>query len=92
MNDSAARFRSPVPATRPRGTRLLEAYSPKLDRRVRFYDHLAFSQWFRLEASANALPASASVRTGVSLISGSNEQTPRRGDLGFVQIVPVSLW
>jgi hypothetical protein len=50
MKDFAARFGSPIPAPRPRGTRLLEAYSPKLDRRVRFFDHLAFSQWIRLEA------------------------------------------
>ncbi len=55
MKDFAARFRSPVPATRPRGARLLEAYSPKLDRRVRFFDHLAFSQWIRLEADPGVL-------------------------------------
>jgi hypothetical protein len=50
MKDFAARFGSPIPATRPRGARLLEAYSPKLIRRVRFFDHLAFWQWIRLEA------------------------------------------
>jgi len=42
-------------ATRPRGARLLEAYSPKLKRRVRFFDHLAFSQWIRLEADPPVL-------------------------------------
>jgi len=50
MKDFVAHFGSPVPATRPRGARLLEGYSPKLNRRVRFFDHLAFSQWIRLEA------------------------------------------
>jgi hypothetical protein len=55
MKDLAARFASPIAATRPRGARLLEAYSPKLDRRVRFFDHLAFSQWIRLEADPGVL-------------------------------------
>ena len=55
MKDFAERFDSPVPATRPRGARLLEAYSPKLERRVRFFDHLAFSQWIRLEAEPGVL-------------------------------------
>jgi hypothetical protein len=36
--------------TRPRGSRLLEAQSPKLGRRVRFYDPGHFGQWVRLEA------------------------------------------
>jgi hypothetical protein len=55
MKDFTPRFSSPVPATRPRGARLLEAYSPKLNRRVRFFDHLAFSQWIRLEAEPGVL-------------------------------------
>jgi hypothetical protein len=49
MKDFTPRFSSPLPATRPRGARLIEAYSPKLNRRVRFFDHLAFWQWIRLE-------------------------------------------
>jgi len=49
MKDSAARFVSPLQVGRPRGARLLEAHSPKLGRRVRLFDHLAFAQWIRLE-------------------------------------------
>src|SRR5436853_464549 len=55
MRDFAARFGSPISPTRPRGARLLEGYSPKLKRRVRFFDHLAFSQWIRLEAEPAVL-------------------------------------
>ena len=55
MKDSRARFGSPVTASRPRGARLLEAHSPKLDRCVRFFDHLAFSQWVRLKADPGVL-------------------------------------
>ena len=38
MNDSAPRFATPMDAPRPRGARLLEAFSPKLGRRVRVFD------------------------------------------------------
>lgn len=55
MRDIAARFASPLPATRARGARLIEAYSPKLGRRVTLHDYLAFSQWMRLEADADVL-------------------------------------
>src|SRR5436190_19475697 len=55
MRVSAARFGSPLAATRPRGARLLEAHSPKLGRRVRLFDRLAFSQWIRLEADPAVL-------------------------------------
>jgi hypothetical protein len=55
MKDFGARFGSPMPATRRRGARLLEAHSPKLNRRVRFFDHLAFCQWIRLEADPGVL-------------------------------------
>ena len=34
---------------RPRGSRLLTAFSPKLGRTVRAFDHAAFEQWVRLE-------------------------------------------
>lgn len=49
MKRFAARFASPLQSTRPRGARLIESHSPKLGRRVRLFDHLAFSQWIRLE-------------------------------------------
>src|SRR5215212_2212824 len=55
MKDLAARFVSPLTTSRPRGARLLEAHSPKLGRRVRLFDHLAFSQWVRLEADPATL-------------------------------------
>jgi len=35
---------------RPRGARLLTAFSPKLGRSVRAFDHAGFDQWIRLEA------------------------------------------
>jgi hypothetical protein len=35
---------------RPRGARLLTAFSPKLGRTVRAFDHAGFDQWIRLEA------------------------------------------
>ena len=49
MKDFAARFRAPLETTRPRGCRLLEAYSPKLARPIRLFDHATFKQWIRLE-------------------------------------------
>jgi len=55
MKDLSARFVSPLTASRPRGSRLLEAHSPKLGRRVRLFDHLAFAQWIRLEADPATL-------------------------------------
>ncbi len=50
-----ARFASPVPTAKPPGARLLEACRPKLNRRLGFCDHLAFSQWIRLEAEPGLL-------------------------------------
>lgn len=55
MKDPAARFVSPLQVGRPRRARLLEAHSPKLGRRVRLFDHLAFAQWIRLEADPATL-------------------------------------
>ena len=36
-------------APRPHGARLLTAFSPKLGRTVRAFDHVGFEQWIRLE-------------------------------------------
>ena len=36
-------------ASRPHGARLLTAFSPKLGRTVRAFDHVGFEQWIRLE-------------------------------------------
>lgn len=40
---------------RPRGARLLTAFSPKLGRTVRAFDHAAFEQWVRLEVDPSIL-------------------------------------
>lgn len=55
MKDFTARFHAPLEVTRPRGCRLLEAFSPKLARSVRLFDHASFEQWIRLEADPAVL-------------------------------------
>jgi hypothetical protein len=55
MKDSAPRFATPMDAPRPRGARLLEAFSPKLGRRVHVFDRATFDQWVRLEADPSVL-------------------------------------
>lgn len=49
MTDSSARFSVPISAPRPRGARLLTAFSPTLERAVRAFDHHGLWQWVRLE-------------------------------------------
>lgn len=49
MKDST-RFQSAVATARPRGIRVIEAYSPKLGRRLQCFGELAFAQWICLEA------------------------------------------
>ena len=49
MTDSSARFSAPISAPRPRGSRLLTAFSPTLERTVRAFDHHGLWQWVRLE-------------------------------------------
>ena len=49
MKESAPRFVTPMSTPQPRGARLLTAFSPKLGRTVRAFDHAAFEQWVRLE-------------------------------------------
>ena len=50
MKDFTARFMAPLGSVRPRGGRLIEGFSPKLQRRVRLFSHASFAQWMRLEA------------------------------------------
>lgn len=50
MKVSSPRFLAPMSSPRPRGSRLLTAFSPKLGRTVRAFDHAGFDQWIRLEA------------------------------------------
>lgn len=49
------RFSSPLSVTRPPGARLIEAFSPKLGRRLRCFSRHAFDQWIRLESDPSAL-------------------------------------
>lgn len=57
MKDLAHRFCNPINMPRPRGARLIEGFSPKLGRRLQFFDHATFGVWIGLEAdpSVNAL-------------------------------------
>jgi len=47
---SENRFQYGVSSARPRGVRVLEAYSPKLGRRLQCFGEHVFEQWVRLEA------------------------------------------
>ena len=53
--DSSPRYAAPIDLRRPRGARLLEAFSLKLSRRVRLFDRASFDQWVRLEADPHVL-------------------------------------
>lgn len=55
MKDSSAGFSAPLDLPRLRGARLIEAFSPKLERRVQFFDHATFAQWIRLEADPTVM-------------------------------------
>lgn len=55
MKESAPRFVTPMSLPRPRGSRLLTAFSPKLGRTVLAFDHAAFDQWVRLEVDPSIL-------------------------------------
>lgn len=48
---NSARFQTAVLSPRPRGSRLIEVFSPKLRRRLQCYGETAFRQWIRLEAN-----------------------------------------
>jgi hypothetical protein len=55
MKDLPARFTAPLDVPRAPGARLIEAFSPKLERRVQFFDHRSFEQWVCLEADPSVL-------------------------------------
>jgi hypothetical protein len=40
---------------RPRGARLIEGFSPKLGRRLQFFDHATFGVWIGLEATPDVI-------------------------------------
>jgi hypothetical protein len=50
-----ARLHAPLEVARPLGCRLLQAFSPKLARPIRLFDHASFEQWIRLEADPAVL-------------------------------------
>lgn len=52
---SPPRYAAPLDVARPRGARLLEAFSLKLGRRVRLFDRASFDQWVRLEADSQVV-------------------------------------
>jgi len=47
---TSARFSKPIDAARPRGAHRLEAFSPKLDRRLSLFSRASFELWLGLEA------------------------------------------
>ena len=53
--DYSARFSVPLQRSRPRGSRLIEGFSPKLGRRLRCFGRHAFDQWIRLESDPDTL-------------------------------------
>jgi hypothetical protein len=55
MKDFAARYVTPLETVRPRGGRLIEGSSVKLQRRVRLFSYSSFAQWIRLEADPSIL-------------------------------------
>lgn len=55
MKDLSPRFSIPINMPRPRGARLIEGFSPKLGRRLQFFDYATFSVWIGLEAQPNVL-------------------------------------
>ena len=55
MKDCSAGFAAPLDVPRSRGGRLIEAFSPKLARRVQFFNRASFAQWIRLEADPNVV-------------------------------------
>jgi hypothetical protein len=55
MKDFSAGFTAPLDLPRSRGARLIEEFSPKLERRVQFFDHATFAQRIRLEADPTVM-------------------------------------
>jgi hypothetical protein len=55
MKDLSPRFCIPIDMPRPRGARLIEGFSPKLERRLQFFDHATFAVWIALEATPDVI-------------------------------------
>ncbi len=50
MKHFSPRYGGPIVQTRPKGARLLEGFSQKLQRRLQLFDYASFSVWIGLEA------------------------------------------
>ena len=55
MKDLDRRYSVPISQARPKGARLLEGYSPKLQRSVQLFDYASFSIWIGLEADPSVV-------------------------------------
>ena len=55
MKDLSHRFFIPIDMPRPRGSRLIEGFSPKLGLRLQFFDHATFAVWIALEATPDVI-------------------------------------
>ena len=55
MKDLSPKFSIPIDMPRPRGSRLIEGFSPKLGRRLQFFDHATFAVWIALEATPDVI-------------------------------------
>jgi hypothetical protein len=53
--DILLKGRQPIEVPRPRGTHRIEAFSPKLGRRLKFYSRSVFSLWILVESNPKVL-------------------------------------
>ena len=67
MKDFTTRFHAPLEVTRPRGGRLLEAFSPKLARPIRLFERARFAQWIRLDKRRSLLGIPSMEGLGVAV-------------------------
>jgi hypothetical protein len=51
MKDLSPWLCIPIDMPRPRGARLIEEFSPKLGRRLQFFENAAFAVWIALKAT-----------------------------------------
>jgi len=87
MKDFTTRFHAPPEVARPRGCRLLEAFSPKLTRPIRLFERASFEQWIRLEADPKALRAGLGRPGGSRSMSRQLRHCPRCMTLGYHGVV-----
>jgi hypothetical protein len=83
-------IKTPVAIARPRGAPRLEAFSPKLDRRVMFYRRAIHEQLILIEADPAAIafcerPGYVQAGSSILLISGFAMQTGRSSSLSSIR-------